>query len=70
VPCYTGVKFVWTENDLHYSAPPFEHPGHDYFKGCSGAPILSESGELVALVIGGDDVASASSRERAVTCFF
>jgi hypothetical protein len=27
-----------------------EYPGHEYFKGCSGAPILDSDGKLVALV--------------------
>ena len=32
-----------------------EHPGHDFFKGCSGAPIIDGEGSLVALVTGGND---------------
>jgi len=30
------------------------HPGHEFYSGCSGAPIIDEEGNLVSLVIGGD----------------
>jgi len=30
-----------------------EHPGHDPYEGCSGAPIVSQDEELVSLLIGG-----------------
>ena len=30
------------------------HPGHEFYKGCSGAPIIDEEGNLVSLVVGGD----------------
>jgi hypothetical protein len=53
-PIYTGLKFARTVGDLHYFALPFSHPGHEKFQGCSGAPILCSTGELVALVSGGD----------------
>lgn len=32
-----------------------KHPGHGYYKGCSGAPILSDDGTPVAVLIGGDE---------------
>jgi hypothetical protein len=51
---YTGLEFDRTEGDYHYFKLPFQHPGHEQFQGCSGAPIISESGELVALVCGGN----------------
>jgi hypothetical protein len=35
------------------------HKGHIWYYGCSGAPILSESGELVALVEKGNDSENA-----------
>jgi hypothetical protein len=47
---YPGLSFLRTEGDYHVFSLPFEHPGHEYFKGCSGAPILSNEGSLVALV--------------------
>ncbi len=51
---YPGLKFVRTEEDFHYFALPFAHPGHEHFQGCSGAPVLDEKGGLVGLVSGGD----------------
>ncbi len=32
---------------------PYAHPGHDFFKGCSGAPIVDSRGRLVSLVQSG-----------------
>jgi len=32
-----------------------KHPGHDDFRGCSGAPIIDTKGNVVALVCHGDD---------------
>ena len=40
------------DRDRYYFTLPGEHPGHDEFRGCSGAPILSEKGHLVALLVG------------------
>ena len=53
LPVYSGLSFLRTEDDYHVFSLPFPHHGHEYFKGCSGAPILSSSGSLVALVCGG-----------------
>lgn len=53
VRVYTGLEYLRTDGDYHYFKLPFLHPGHEYFKGCSGAPIIGEDGELVALVCGG-----------------
>ncbi|WP_300318740.1 hypothetical protein [Idiomarina sp.] len=53
VRVYTGLVYLRTDGDYHYFKLPFEHPGHEHFKGCSGAPIIGEDGELVALVCGG-----------------
>jgi hypothetical protein len=50
---YPGLSFRRTEDDYHFFALPFSHLGHEYFEGCSGAPIFSSSGSLVALVCGG-----------------
>ena len=47
---YSGLSFLRTEQDYHVFSLPFRHPGHEHFKGCSGAPILSSTGSLVALV--------------------
>ena len=32
-----------------------EHPGHEFYKGCSGAPIIDEDGNLVSLVVEGNE---------------
>jgi hypothetical protein len=50
---YSGLSFLRTEDDYHVFSLPFPHPGHEHFKGCSGAPILSSTGSLVALVCEG-----------------
>lgn len=50
---YHGLKYDRFENDLHYFKMPENHPGHDCFKGCSGAPIIGEDGKVVSLVSGG-----------------
>ncbi|MCL7931353.1 hypothetical protein [Halomonas llamarensis] len=50
---YDQLRFLRTEDDYHFFKLPFSHPGHDHFKGCSGAPIMDRSGRLVALVCGG-----------------
>lgn len=55
---YDGLKFLRTEDDYHFFELPFAHPGHEHFKGCSGAPILGSSGSLVALVCGGCEESS------------
>jgi hypothetical protein len=51
---YSGLKFLRTEEEYHYFSLPFPHPGREHFEGCSGAPVLSETGALVGLLCGGD----------------
>jgi len=51
---YNNLKYIKTEGDYHLFELPFSHPGHDAFKGCSGAPIMDEDGNIVALVCKGD----------------
>lgn len=46
--------YTETKDDMHYFKLPGKHPGHIYFEGCSGAPIINERGQPVALVVGGD----------------
>jgi hypothetical protein len=50
-----------TQMDLRYEgseghhllfALPDAHPGHEHFKGCSGAPIIGEDGSIIGLVVG------------------
>jgi len=50
---YSGLTYSRTEGNYHVFSLPFKHPGHEYFRGCSGAPVLSESGGLVGLVCKG-----------------
>lgn len=33
---------------------PVKHPGHKFFEGCSGAPVIDADGNLVGLVVRGD----------------
>jgi hypothetical protein len=51
---YPGLKYSHTERGYHYFKLPVEHPGHDHFKGCSGAPIIDTARNVVALVCGGN----------------
>jgi hypothetical protein len=50
---YSGLSFLRSENDYLVFSLPFPHPGHEHFAGCSGAPILSSKGSVVALVCKG-----------------
>ena len=47
---YKDLKYLKTVGNFHHFKLPFEHPGHEYFRGCSGAPILDESGNIVSLL--------------------
>ncbi len=51
---YPGLKYLNTEGDYHVFKLPVDHPGHDLFKGCSGAPIVDRKRKVVALVCSGD----------------
>ena len=48
------MDYVGPYDDFHVFRLPVEHPGDEYFRGCSGAPIIDEDGHVVALVCGGD----------------
>jgi hypothetical protein len=52
---YPGLRYVGTDGLSHQFQLPVPHPGHSYFKGCSGAPIVDSRGRLAALVTGGDE---------------
>ena len=47
------LKFVGADRDYYIFKLPVKHPGHRYFRGTSGAPILDSNGKVVALVCGG-----------------
>jgi hypothetical protein len=51
---YPGLKFRRTDGHYHVFELPVEHPGHETFKGCSGAPIVDRKRRIVALVCSGD----------------
>ena len=51
---YTGLKYVGDEDDYYVFELSFQHPGHEHFQGCSGAPIIDSKGHVVALVCKGD----------------
>ena len=50
---YNGLKFEGSTDDYYIFKLPFKHPGHENFKGCSGAPIIDDHGNTVSLVCGG-----------------
>lgn len=52
------LSFVRRHDDLLAFRLPVDHPGHDYFRGCSGAPIVDADGHVVALVCSGDVASS------------
>lgn len=52
---YPGLRYLETDGLLHQFKLPVPHPGHSYFEGCSGAPIVDSRGRLVALVTSGDE---------------
>jgi hypothetical protein len=48
------MQYLETKDDMHIFRLGSKHPGHDRFRGCSGAPIISKNGQVVGLVCGGD----------------
>lgn len=51
---YPGLSFLRQENEMLIFKLPVEHPGHEAFRGCSGAPIIGKDRRPVALVCSGD----------------
>jgi len=52
--CYEGLTFDRKEGDFFVFKLPYKHPGHKYFKGCSGAPIVNSKNELLGLICNGN----------------
>lgn len=50
---YPGLKFVNEVDGYYHFRLPVDHPGHIYFKGCSGAPIIDMHKNVVGLVCKG-----------------
>ena len=51
---YPGLRYIKRDGPFYQFKLPVLHPGHDFFHGCSGAPIVDTHGRLVALVSNGD----------------
>lgn len=54
----TELTFIETVNGLDKYSLGKKHPGDDHYIGCSGAPLLSEDGDLVGLVVSGCELDS------------
>lgn len=50
---YPGLRYLRTEDEFDIFQLPVEHPGHEAFNGCSGAPIVDMHERVVALVTDG-----------------
>lgn len=50
-----GLKYLRTDSEMHVFGLPVTHPGHEHFRGCSGAPIVDMNRQVVALVCGGNE---------------
>jgi hypothetical protein len=48
------LRYIRDQDDYHVFKLGSNHPGHEKFHGCSGAPIINHKGEVVALVCSGD----------------
>lgn len=52
---YPNLQFICTDGPFHVFKLPVDHPGHQAFRGCSGAPIVDTRHRVVALVSDGDE---------------
>lgn len=50
---YPGLKFAQSVAEVHEFRLPVPHPGHDAFRGCSGAPMVSTARKVVGFVSSG-----------------
>jgi hypothetical protein len=51
----TEMDFVEEKEQFYVFKLPFKHPGHQFFKGASGAPILDNDGNLISIVSRGEN---------------
>ena len=51
---YPGLRLVENRDHKMVFKLPVDHPGHDAFRGCSGAPIVDRKRRCVGHVISGD----------------
>ncbi|MBU3071759.1 hypothetical protein KOI40_18180 [Aestuariicella sp. G3-2] len=51
---YTNLRYIEEKDGYYHFKLPFDHPGHEHFKGGSGAPIVDTELRSVALVCRGD----------------
>lgn len=51
---YPGLKFTHTDGEIMHFSLPVKHPGHDFFAGCSGSPIVDRNQNIVGLIVAGD----------------
>lgn len=51
---YPGLSYLRSDGEFHVFQLPVDHPGHQAFKGCSGAPMLDIDCNVVGLVCDGD----------------
>ncbi len=50
---YPGLLYIKNGSPFYQFRLPVPHPGDDFFRGCSGAPIVDTNRRLVALVSSG-----------------
>ena len=50
--CYPTLKYAGEDERFYFFKLPFAHPGHEFFKGTSGAPICARKGNTPPLVRG------------------
>jgi hypothetical protein len=50
----SNMRFVQKKGHFYIFNLANKHKGHEYYKGCSGAPIMDSAGEVYALVAGGN----------------
>ena len=62
----TEMRYLESDGDYHLFELDHDHPGHQEYKGCSGAPILDNEGNLVALVASGAEDSETQVAKRMI----